>query len=111
MVDRSAIYINQRTWRNRVIDDLKMKLGGMCHGCVKDHNEIEMAARADLEKLHLFIHNRRSEDLLKYFNNTISIYNHLLKGVLPIERVSLFCKDCRYKARRIEGLGLENGDA
>lgn len=83
----------QRNWRYKIISELKHKLGNHCQRCEGP----DAAQLAERPFLNLVIPNRRAENLLKYANNTIMIYNHVLKGKLSEDVVTLLCPDCKFE--------------
>lgn len=91
----------QRDWRQGIIRRLKLMKGNYCNGC-------ESSEALQLEGLRPFLNlvllDRRSADWVSYGNNTVTIYNQMLKGNIPLERVRLLCDDCKFKLR------LENND-
>jgi hypothetical protein len=49
--------------------------------------------------LFLVIPNRRSEDLERFGNNTITIYSNILQGKLPLDKVTLLCEECKFRLK------------
>jgi len=94
-MNKALLYKGQREWRRHVISRLKHVLGSYCHGC-ESPDAAQLEGRPFLE---LVIPNRRGADLAKYGNNTITIYNAILKGIIPKDRVRLLCDDCKFKFR------------
>lgn len=93
---------SQRGWRQSLIKRLRYRLGHYCHRCESE----DAVLQPDSElRLKIYVRHRMAEDLSKYGNNTTSIYSHLLKGILPMDRVSLMCADCIYETRQEEKEG------
>lgn len=89
-------YRSQRDWRFSVIKQLKDKLGHYCHECSSPDN---WHLQVPVERLELVVKDRRAADLARYGNNTVTIYKHVLKGLIPEDRVTLLCPDCKYNIR------------
>lgn len=89
----------QRDWRRAVVTRLKARLGYWCRGC-ETVDALQVSKIEPYPWLELIIPDRRAEDLLPYGNNTVTIYNQILKGKIPLDRVTLLCDECQFKARR-----------
>lgn len=100
MTNKNALFA-QRDWRRGIIRRLKLLKGNYCNGC-ETSDVLQLTGGRPF--LNLVLADRRSPDLIGFGNNTVTIYNQILKGKIPLERVRLLCDDCKYKLR------LENDD-
>lgn len=96
MINKPAVYKAQRDWRRDVIRRLKLLKGNYCNVCeTPDVLQLQQSPRF----LELVIPDRRDSSLASYGNNTVTIYNQILKGKIPPERVLLLCEHCKYEMR------------
>lgn len=100
MNDRKQVYLYHRNRRQTIGDRLRDKLGHYCHRCSSPDKVL--SGEDEHKYLKLFIFKRNSEDLKRFTNNTVQIYDYLVKGKLPIERVTLVCDECAYEIRKEE---------
>lgn len=96
MKNKAALYKSQRDWRRDVVRRLKTLKGNYCNVC--ETPEV-LQLQTPNRFLELVIPDRRSSDLAPYGNNTVTIYNQILKGKIPPERVLLLCEHCKYEMR------------
>lgn len=96
MNNKIALYKSQRDWRRDVIRRLKLLKGNYCRVC-ETPDVLQLEGQRPF--LELVIPDRRAPDLVKYGNNTVTIYNQILKGRIPPERVLLLCEHCKYEMR------------
>lgn len=88
--------LGQRDWRRDIIRRLKLLKGNHCGVC--ETPEV-LQIEGPRPFLELVIPDRRAPDLAHFGNNTVTIYNHILKGKIPVSRVLLLCEDCKFEMR------------
>jgi hypothetical protein len=98
MDKKKATHLYQKRYRDASINRLKRMLGLYCHGC--ETPDTQHLQAKPLQWLELVIRNRRAPDLAQYSNNTLTIYNGILRGKIPLDRVTLVCPDCKFDARQ-----------
>lgn len=94
--NRSIFNKSQREWRRTIVQRLKAKLGWYCHGC--ESPDVGLLHTTD-SFLELVIPDRGNPIYDKYGNNTVTIYSQILQSKIPIEEVTLLCRDCKYQMK------------